>query len=509
MRTVHMGRVAHGRHYVRLLAFALGLLLANLLNLTPAAAQDRPLPVVFMEPIESNPPKRPPTYRQITEPDRLDTCQGWLDNDAARWARDLLQRAQQAARKNPPAAAGAHPLYIALVPEGNHADAGFRLQTGDETTDHAQQLYIKLDPDPRSFGVTLLHETGHIILATLNGCDGIPRQPVATIPHSTATLSDRGTAFDEGFAIHLETLAAHLATDEDSRGRYHHERMSFGPTDKLRSEYFRAGADLLSYSQSLARYHEVRENTYAFAPAFRGPDYLRVQLEKSRDFATLRDANQLLQCEGFYATFFFACTLRGPRVPTRDVIRARQDRLLTVLAELFASTRLDANTPYLPRFIEVYAQRFPDDAGDVIDVLMDLSHGVFVDPDAPTLWREFYTAALRLDLKQLPTERIQTARERWRAAVLADPRILYSRLGPQLLCLVPARLVTLVALGGAKPLMFDLNTVEEGIIAMIPGISPEEVQRWLAERARAPFENADDFRQRCALRDDVLAELRF
>lgn len=167
-------------------------------------------------------------------------------------------------------------------------------------------------------------------------------RPIAATPHSTAALTDRNTAFLEGYAIHLETVQAHLAGDAPSRQRYHRGMVLFGDAPFQADEYFHHSADLASYSQNLARYHEVRENNYAFESAYQGPDYLRVQLEKARDFATVRDANQLLQSEGYYAAFLFLFVMRGASVPDAAVVDARERQLLRALHAIAAANpRLD------------------------------------------------------------------------------------------------------------------------------------------------------------------------
>jgi hypothetical protein len=448
-----------------------------------------------------------PTYRAVTNEARLRELHQWLDNESARRALDLYALACGAADS---AADGTSPppYYIALVPGGNHADRGFALQTDTSTKDHSQRPYIKLDADPDTFQTTLLHETGHIVLAVLNRGEGVPRRELAAIPHTTSALTDRGTAFDEGFAIYLETLAAHLTQAPELRRYYHRERIDCASPKQKVGEYFRHAVDLLTFSQTLARYHEVRENNFAFAPAHRGPDYLRVQLEKVRDFATLRDANQLLQCEGFYASFFFACTFRGDGLPPLDVLEERQRRLLATLAEMLRSYPADEDAPHLLHFVATYMRLFSDDAGEIVEVLNDLSHGVFVDADAVALWREYYLAALRLDMPQLPKDRINAARLRWREGVLSDPQVLHTRLGPQLSCRVPDCAVRLVALGKERPLQFDLNTAEEGVLRLIPGISDAEVTRWIAARAQRPFQSAADFRQRVELSAAAAGKLR-
>ena len=65
-----------------------------------------------------------------------------------------------------------------------------------------------------------------------------------------------------------------------------------------------------------------------------------------------------------------------------------------------------------------------------------------------------------------------------------------------------------MAFGKPAPLGFDLNTVQQGIIRMIPGISDGEVKLWLMERLRAPFVDVDDFKGRCKLSDAVLAQMK-
>ena len=76
---------------------------------------------------------------------------------------------------------------------------------------------------------------------------------VAAIPHTTAALSDRTTAFNEGYAIHLETLEAHIGRDPKIRERYQRQLVLFGDAPFQSAEFFRHSADLTSYSQNRAR----------------------------------------------------------------------------------------------------------------------------------------------------------------------------------------------------------------------------------------------------------------
>src|SRR5262249_54857739 len=157
-------------------------------------------------------------------------------------------------------------------------------------------------------------------------------------------LSDRATAFSEGWGIHLETLAAHLARSPDLRRRYHREAVQFSGIPWKEAEYFRHSADLTSYSQNLARYAEIRANNFALDRASHVPDSLRVQLEKARAFASLRDADQLLQSEGFHASFFFLFVVRGNELPQETLLTTRYDHVLRAMASTFTSMKGEPST---------------------------------------------------------------------------------------------------------------------------------------------------------------------
>ena len=471
-----------------------------------AAAAEFPH-VVFLEPVgkvntaTAEIREDMPLYRRVSNASKYEP---WLHNESAERA---LRLYAQAARIATPGA-DVPDYYVALVKGGNHAAVGFRLETMSGVKDYPRTAYILLEPDAESFETTMFHETGHVAMDMLAGGRRLDGKEVASIPHSTAARSDRTSAFSEGWAIHLETLAAHLARGADSRARYQHYAVGFGDAPYRQNEYYRGASDLTTFSQSMARYYDVRENHFAFESAFRGPDYLRVQLEKARDFATLRDANQLLQSEGFYASFFFLFAMRGANLPSEETVAQREDRMLHAMAAMFAASKSDISTPWQLDLVTAYMRLYPDERATIVDALNDLSHGVFVDPGAGALWREHYLASLRLDLEHLHRDAINAARKRWREQVLADPQVLYSRIGPEIVCTVPAVSVRLVAFGEDTPLRFDVNTVQEGVLRLVPGITDDEIARIAAERARLPFASTDDFRRRAALRAGTLAQLR-
>jgi len=467
-------------------------------------AQD-PAHVIFLEPVGkvdtsgAEIAAQNLLYRRAVNPERY---AGWLHNESAERALRMYRAAYELTHER-----GSTPdYYVALVPGGNHASVGFRLQSGGKVEEFPRQAYILLDAQPYAFETTLLHETGHVVLSMLAGGRSLEGKGLASIPHSTAALTDRTTAFNEGYAIHLETLAAHFNRDQKMRQRFHREAVLFGAGPLSAAEYFHQSFDLASYSQNVARYLDVRDNNFAFESAFQGPDYLRVQLEKARDFATLRDANQLLQSEGFYASFFFLWTMRGASLPDESVIAQRERQVMAALQAMFTAGGKDISSPWLVRFAIQYVKQYPDEKTVFADALNDLSHGVFVDAGAAAMWRDHYLATLRLDQKNMNLAGIAAARKKWREMVLADPRILFSRLGPEIACGMPGTKVRLEGFGEDAPVQFDINTVQAAIIRMIPGITADEVASWMAQR---PFSSEEDFRRRAGLREATLTALKF
>ena len=472
------------------------------------AAGQAPVRVIFLEPVSAVDTKGAEIstenllYRLAANPERYTP---WLNNESAARAFRLYRDACEIAHPG----GGVPDYYVALVKGGNHAATGFRLESGGKVEEHPRQPYILLDAEDWRFETTLLHETGHMAISMLAGGRGLAAKEIASIPHSTAALTDRNTAFNEGYAIHLETVQAHFGRDDWNRRRYHREAILFADAPFQQAEFFHHSADLTSYSQTVARYTEVRENNFSFESAFTGPDYLRVQLEKARDFAAVRSANQLLQAEGYYASFFFLFTMRGNGIPDAATIDRRERQMLRAMhAALTANPDLESG-PWLVRVVTEYMKLFPEEKTAIVDALDDTSHGVFVDPGAASLWREHYLAALRLDLAGLNIQGLVSARKRWRDQVLADPAVLLSRVGPEIPCELPSTKVRLVAFEDETPVRFDINTVQAGILRLIPGIGEDETGAWLAARNAKPFTGRADFEHRAGLKAASLAALKF
>ena len=294
-----------------------------------AGQQHGSLHTLFIEPDTTRRDSTNQFFHSIEDTARINLYGQWLKNPAAQMALDLYERAWKIAYPETNTKPLPPVYYIALVKGGNYGDVGFQLVTASGVEDHSTTPFIKLDPSDWTFNTTFLHETGHVILSTLNDGKKIPVKEMASISHTTAALTDRGTAFNEGFAEHLETLAAHLLADPVIESRYHHRQFRFGAQDNL-GEYNRPVGDLLTFSQTRTRYYDVCENNFAYAPAYDGRDSSRIYIA-TRAFASAYLAGKAAPYRSVVLRVLRVESLQHNK-PQRCRHGSRQDRAATVIA---------------------------------------------------------------------------------------------------------------------------------------------------------------------------------
>ena len=91
---------------------------------------------------------------------------------------------------------------------------------------------------------------------------------------------------------------------------------------------------------------------------------------------------------------------------------------------------------------------------------------------------------------------------------MGDAAVLFSRVGPEIGCELPTAKVRIAAFGGEEPVHFDINTVQRGIMRMIPGITEPEIESWIAARNTKAFASREDFQARAGLTSATLKGLK-
>ena len=469
---------------------------------TPAESEAALVPVVWLEPAAGPPAEKDarPLYKIIPPDDpRARDGERLLDNEPARFTRRLVWWAWRSF--GAPSDWQERRLPIVLQPAGNYARSGFRLLVDGVAKDHPDVPYIILELDARSLSDTLLHEGGHVLHSI--ACRG--RRPAAewsAILHTTFAVTDPLTALAEGYAIHFETLLGHYAREAALRDYYHRVSPAFDLTKSRRAEFYAPVADLLTFSQSWARYQAVRDTWPAFAGHVYPGDYLRSQFDPARDRATLRPANAMIASEGVAASVLFWTSVSlaemagakfGEGLEQPGIVSAEQ----VLLRGLATLPGRNGFRPDLIDLVGAVGATGSPERRTAVTRFVAVTRGITARPDIRSTWANLYRDALRLDVEGTkgPFAALDASREEIVKEALTDASVLRRGVGAIVPVSAPGVLLTLKVFGEPFPLQFDLNAATEAEW-QAAGVGSAVAGRLLAERDRAPFASVADFEKR-------------
>jgi len=387
----------------------------------------------------------------------------------------------------------------------------------------------KLDSFVHDNDAILLHELGHLLMMRVLGPESLddfsPRPCSASRMHLTTTITDRVTAFHEGWANALQCLALErspLAGEED-RG------LTFDPSP---------AAHWLCTAENRRRYAGIKRNLFVYhasdPPAEAIQDlspYQTIVWDSTSavpDEPRLKEPGQLVANEGWIATLFFYLltdpTLCGSYSPMeyyldflppevrddpqmqdlhpRELFSPLENQMLKILKTAYRHLGLgkqvrDHQTrPWVIPLLEGYCTDHPRESESATRLLFELSCFTLACPEAEDLWREIHTAG-RLghipSLRRLMVEWQQMA-ERAVARVMVE-RKLDTRLGPEIWLANPHVQVPPAYWVDAplSPLTFDLNACRLADLLTVFGLTPELGRTIIRERrARGYFSSLDD-----------------
>lgn len=355
------------------------------------------------------------------------------------------------------------PTWLLLSEQdGGFARTGFWLRSEDGLRYH-DEPYVDLvvsedDVASGAFEEIFAHELGHVMLRRL--APGLAPGWSRT-PHAALAITDRTTAFDEGWAIHFQGLVRRYTRNERL------QRIDHGLEDK---PFLGSWASNIDRS---ARVDGMRRNVFVQRqlPLPEVADPVRSLAHSTLfDSARLKSGDQMMASEGVVATVFYRWLGAGDAA-------TQQQRYRRVFESLHAldAADLDAGSPVLVRLVQRYAGGWDDDAPHAVRTLVETTYGATVDRRAAQAW-ETIARPGRLGQMAGFVGGLKAARGTLAdtvSAALADPARLDDALSP------PLWLATGV---GADAVVLDANTAHASELATLPGIGPDLAARLVLER---------------------------
>ncbi|HEY9104554.1 ComEA family DNA-binding protein [Chitinimonas sp.] len=368
--------------------------------------------------------------------------------------------------------------------DGGFARRGFWLR-GKGGEQWQAEPYVDLPVDEASvedggFEEIFAHELGHVFLRRL-----LPHLPegYSRTPHGSPVVTDEATAFDEGFATHMQGLVRRYT--HNARLRAFDQGLRWKPLTSLWQ----------SNTDRELRLQGMRQNLFVHAQLpITGTDALRLRRDLSSMFdrSRLKNGNQMLASEGFIATVFYQAQLTGAE--GESTLPARYQPLFDALRQLNGQP-LKPSTHLLPALV----QATPDAAlrKSLAHWLVNLSYGATV---RPTLSQQVAQLAERGQLGDMEAFVAGLKPLRSELAKLADqaaddPARLTAGLAESIWLLNAA---SPIEAGKDKlPLTLDLNTAEAEHLRTLPGVGPATAAKLVASREQyGPFRSLVDFCER-------------
>ncbi|WP_396617179.1 ComEA family DNA-binding protein [Lysobacter soli] len=382
-------------------------------------------------------------------------------------------------------------LYLSAE-DGGFARRGFWLDENGRQR-FVDELFVDLVVDADiiddgGFEEIFTHEMGHVFLRRL--MPGLPYGWSRT-PHSSMSVTDYPTAFDEGFATHFQSLV---------------RRHSRNP--KLEELTLGLGAKpfvplWLSNLDRAGRIDGVRRNLFVqqqlVPPGNDADAWSRANESTAFDMARLRNGQQMLSSEGVIATLFHRWLMPGEG--SREAIVSRYSQLFHTMAAATArGWTMKADTPMFLDLVDRYCADVPADCTRIRNLVLDTTYGATADATLPRTTEAMAErgrigdmAGFVAGLKQARAQMTQL-----QAAVAQDPKRMRATLGPDiwLLGYTPVKPPGLPS----NQVAVNLNTAEVEQLRTLPGIDAAMAARALRSRREGgAFVDIADFVKRSEL----------
>lgn len=337
-----------------------------------------------------------------------------------------------------------------------------------------------------TFEEVLSHEYGHVLLRHLLG--PVPPTP-SRQAHSVLTVTDPVTAFDEGFGIQMQPLAARLSATPGFRAR-------------VEGRARPSAADVwLSRRETWLRETAVPHNDFVFESAPPDDDgdayarWLASDTSLPSDLCHLKSGNAMMASEGVAAAFLYRLLSTGA---DDKAVEHRYAQLVTVLARI---GRWPARAP-LVTLVRRWGEAFPEDRSEVDRLFLDITQGATASLAAHDQAERLSCLGARGSLTAfIPALRaFRGTIDILAARVMDGQTAIDAALGPPLWLADPA--IRIAGQPGSderrQPLVVDLNTASEPALSLLLGDRPL-AGRLIDARRHGMFASLEDASQRAAL----------
>jgi hypothetical protein len=391
--------------------------------------------------------------------------------------------------------------------EGGFPRQGLILEQGDKTENYPGLYYVDLVLDEQRVARGELdiysHELGHVMMLNIMG-DEIPDSR-STKQHVSMGITDYSTAFFEGWGIHFQRLAYdNIPLYQQTYNRSLDHSRGFART-------WHSNID-----QSL-RLNAVMENNYIhqkLLPAIEisdlGTEEL-ILLEHTSplfDKTKLKNAQQMLSCEGVLASLFY-------RINTNKILQnnfqdesfygrfllhpipkgIKPEEIFTPMENVFLKNfyvwdkikgELTPESTIFMEFIKHWCSSFPEDKQEILKLFVIMTVGKTVIDDLGKTYELMSYHGIIGDyqkFRELATQVLDEVSDLIKK-ILADVISLEANVGPQIWVKNDDFLIrtTLWNPQNKKPLSINLNTASEFDLISFPEISLDKAKLIIQKR---------------------------
>lgn len=406
--------------------------------------------------------------------------------------------------------------------EGGFPRQGLVLEKGDKTEKYPDLYYVDLVLDERRLAQGELdiysHELGHVMMLNIMGKE-IPDSR-STKQHVSMGITDYSIAFFEGWGIHFQRLAF--------------EHVSF---------YQETYLDSLDYSRDFSRvWHSnidqslrlnaILENRYIYQKLLPDVDNSSVDLEELIllehtspvfDQTRLKNAQQMLSCEGVLATLFYRIntnhTLQNNyqdksfynRFLLKPIPQSiNPEEIFTPMENIFLKNfyvwhkikkGLNSESMIFVELIKEWANSFPDDREEILKLFVMTTIGKTITDELGHIYEKMsYDGIIgNYQSYRKSSAQFMDATSALVKKVLAKEVDLCENVGPQLWVENKNFLIrrTLWDPQNKKSLWVNLNTASIYDLASFPNISLEKAQEIIQRREDLGYFKSQDQAKAC------------